>query len=71
MEELAKANNGHLAASKLTWADVFFASMLELFKIWTGAEVLSKYPNLSKTAENVYNLDAIKAWIKRRPVTDM
>jgi len=71
LEELAKANNGHLAASKLTWADLFFASMLELFKIWTGPEVLAKYPNLIKTAENVYNLDSIKDWIKRRPVTDM
>jgi len=71
LEELAVKNNGHLAVSKLTWADLFFASMLELFKIWTGAEVLSKYPNLSKVADNVYNLSAIKEWLKKRPVTDM
>ncbi|XP_037032093.1 glutathione S-transferase-like [Bradysia coprophila] len=71
LEELAVNNNGHLAASKLTWADLFFASLLELFKIWTGPDVLAKYPNLAKTAENVYNLDSIKDWIKRRPVTEM
>lgn len=71
LEELARDNNGHLAVSKLTWADTFFAAMLELFKIWTGPEVLSKYPNLLKVADNVYNLDAIKQWLKKRPVTDM
>ncbi|KAG4070509.1 hypothetical protein HA402_005741 [Bradysia odoriphaga] len=71
LEELAANNNGHLAASKLTWADLFFAAMLELFKIWAGADVLAKYPNLTKTAENVYNLDSIKDWMKRRPVTEM
>lgn len=71
LEELASENKGHLAVSKLTWADVFFASMLEVFKVWTGPEVLSQYPNLSKVADNVYNLDAIKAWRTSRPVTDM
>lgn len=71
LEQLATDNKGHLAVSKLTWADFFFASMLELFKIIIGPEVLSKYPNLKKVADNVYNLDAIKAWMKKRPVTDM
>jgi len=71
LEEIAKENKGHLAVSKLTWADFFFAAMMEIFKIWTGPEILSKYPNLQKVAENVYNLDAIKTWMKNRPATDM
>jgi len=71
LEEIAKENKGHLAVSKLTWADFFFAAMMEIFKIWTGPEILSKYPNLQKVAENVYNLDAIKTWMKKRPATDM
>jgi len=71
LEEIAKENKGHLAVSKLTWADFFFAAMMEIFKIWTRPEILSKYPNLQKVAENVYNLDAIKTWMKKRPATDM
>jgi len=71
LEEIAKENKGHLAVSKLTWADFFFAAMLEIFKVWNGPDFLSSYPNLQKVADNVYNLDAIKAWLKRRPVTEM
>lgn len=70
LEELATENKGHLALSKLTWADLFFASILELLKLWVGPEILDNYPNLSKVADNVYNLEAIKKWIKTRPVTE-
>lgn len=71
LEELARDNKGHLAVSKLSFADLFFAAMLEIFKVWIGPEVLTKYPNLLKVADNVYNLDSIKGWIERRPVTDV
>ncbi|KAG4070424.1 hypothetical protein HA402_005735 [Bradysia odoriphaga] len=71
LEELANDNNGHLAASKLTWADVYFVSMIELFKVWTGPELLANYPNLTKTIENFQNLDVIRGWIERRPVSEM
>lgn len=70
LDELALVNNGHLAVSKLTWADLFFAALLELFNTWIGTDV-SKYPNLREVTDNVYNLEAIKDWMKRRPVTEM
>jgi len=69
LEEIAKENNGHLVASKFTWADFIFAAMLELMKIMEGEDIIDKYPNLQKVANNVYSLDSIKTWMENRPVT--
>jgi len=68
LEQLAKENDGHLAVSKLTWADFFFTIYSDIFKVWElPADYLDKYPNLQKVVNNVNSLDSIKAWIKKRP----
>jgi len=67
LEEIVKKNNGHCACNKLTWADLFFVSMMDLMEYYSGEKLFAKYPCMTKLRETVNNLPAIKAWIKERP----
>ncbi|KAG4070466.1 hypothetical protein HA402_005698 [Bradysia odoriphaga] len=70
LENCAKQNNGHLALSKLTYADFYFASMIESLYVMIKPDFLDHYPNLKKVVDNVRSIESIKAWIAKRPVTE-
>jgi glutathione S-transferase len=72
LNAIAEANDGHLACKKLTWADLYFAALTGVMKFGAieGEDIWSKYPALRKVVDNVESLDAIKAWIAERPVTE-
>ncbi|KAG4070508.1 hypothetical protein HA402_005740 [Bradysia odoriphaga] len=70
LEEIAKENNGHLALSKLTWADLYFASLHDMLEYMIKKNFLEKYPYLRKVVDNVYAIDSIKSWIAKRPVSE-
>ncbi|KAK4872787.1 hypothetical protein RN001_014816 [Aquatica leii] len=70
-DTIAKTNNGHFAIGKLTWADFYFVGLLSYMNFMAGKNLVEGYPNLQKLEKNVLSLPAIKAWIEKRPKTDM
>jgi prostaglandin-H2 D-isomerase / glutathione transferase len=68
----AEENDGHLAAKKLTWADLYFVALHKILILMTkNPDIYSEYPALLRVVENVESIDSIKKWIAERPVTDM
>lgn len=71
LEMIAKENSGHLALGKLTWADFYFAGIIDYLNYMTKTNLVEKYPSLQKTLDNVMQLEQIKAWVEKRPVTEV
>jgi glutathione S-transferase len=71
LEAIVKENNGHLALSKLTWADVYLAGIVEYLNYMVKGDILEKYAGLKGLVQSVYDLEPIKAWLEKRPVTDV
>jgi len=71
LDNLAKDNNGHLALGKLTWADVYLAGVLDYLNYMAKTDLLENHANLKKVVDTVYALEPIKAWLEKRPQTDV
>lgn len=71
LEAIVKENNGHFALSKLTWADMYFAGVLDYLNYMVKFDLLESYPALKGLVDSVNSLDSIKAWLEKRPVTDL
>jgi len=71
LEAIATENNGHLAVGKLTWADIYFASLFELLNVLAKRNMTDGFPHLKKLIDTVQSIDSIKKWIAKRPVTEM
>lgn len=56
---------------QLTWADLYFTSLLECLNVLAKRNMTDGYPHLQKLTETVKNIDSIKKWIAKRPVTEM
>lgn len=69
LDEAAKG--GHLALGKLTWADLYFVSLMEYINYMVKSDLLEKYANLQKVMTNVKNLPAIKNYIATRPKSEI
>ncbi|GJQ79691.1 hypothetical protein Trydic_g5839 [Trypoxylus dichotomus] len=67
LENIAKANNGHLAVGKLTWADFYFTGLQKYLKIMVGRDITEDRPSLKEVVSNVSSIPAVKAWIETRP----
>ncbi|KAB0792278.1 hypothetical protein PPYR_14237 [Photinus pyralis] len=71
IEAIAKKNNGHLAAGKVTWADLYFIGILDYMNYMVGHNLIADCPNLQVMQKTVLNLPGIKEWVAKRPITDM
>ncbi|KAG4070477.1 hypothetical protein HA402_005709 [Bradysia odoriphaga] len=71
LDAIAKENNGHLALGKLTWADFYLTGIIDYLNYLVKFNLLDPYPNLKAVVDNVNALDAVKAWVAKRPVTDL
>lgn len=56
--------------SQLTWADVYFAAVVDVFSSFAGFDLIENYSNLQTVVSNVNSVESIKAWIDSRPATD-
>ncbi|XP_031356782.1 glutathione S-transferase-like [Photinus pyralis] len=70
MEAAAKKNKSHLAAGKLTWADVHFVGIVDYLSFMIGRDLLADCPSLQVLQKTVLKLPGIKEWVVKRPVTD-
>uniref|UniRef100_A0A8D8R3S9 glutathione transferase n=1 Tax=Cacopsylla melanoneura TaxID=428564 RepID=A0A8D8R3S9_9HEMI len=68
-EELIKANGGYLANGKLSWADIFFVSMLDYMSMMAKQELTANAPALKKLSDEVLAIPAIKKWVEKRPAS--
>ncbi|XP_044270389.1 glutathione S-transferase-like [Tribolium madens] len=71
LDAVVKANNGHLAVGKLTWADLYFVAVLKYLCFMCGSDIIANYPNLVALKKSVLEIPAIKNWVEKRPKTDM
>ncbi|XP_067008870.2 glutathione S-transferase-like [Anabrus simplex] len=69
LDKQVKDNGGHFVGGKLTWADLYFASVNDTWGVVLGKLPTDDYPNLKVVYDKVNALPAIKAWIAKRPVT--
>uniref|UniRef100_A0A182PUJ2 glutathione transferase n=1 Tax=Anopheles epiroticus TaxID=199890 RepID=A0A182PUJ2_9DIPT len=68
---IAKENNGHLVLGKPTWADVYFAGILDYLNYLTKTNLLENFPNLQEVVSKVLDNENIKAYIAKRPITEV
>lgn len=71
LEQTVKDNDGHFALNKLTWADVYFAGIVDYMNYMAKRDLLEPYPALRAVVEMVNALEPIKAWIEKRPQTEV
>lgn len=55
---------------QLTWVDIYFAAVMDVFSGFAGFDLIENYSNLQSVVSNVTSIDSIKAWIDSRPATD-
>ena len=60
-----------LSLPQLTWADIYLAGVLDYLNYMTKVDLLEKHENLKAVVDTVFALEPIKAWLEKRPVTDV
>ncbi|VVC36042.1 Hypothetical protein CINCED_3A004503 [Cinara cedri] len=64
-ENIVTYNHQHFVRGKLTWADIFFASIANsIGKLINNTSYLDKYHNLKKLTEKVLSIEAIQSWLE-------
>ncbi|XP_055917562.1 glutathione S-transferase [Eupeodes corollae] len=71
LEQTVKDNDGHLALGKLTWADIYFAGILDYMNYMVKRDLLETYPGLRALVDSINSIESIKAWIEKRPQTEV
>ncbi|CAH1953384.1 unnamed protein product [Acanthoscelides obtectus] len=69
LEAQAKENGGYLALPKLTWADVYFTSLIDYINVLVDNDIIAKAPNLQAVKNKVWSVPNIKKWMDKRPQT--
>nr|WCC58243.1 glutathione S-transferase [Pharsalia antennata] len=69
LDDQAKKNKGYFVNGRLTWADLFFVSLLDYMSLLTKKDLIANSPNLQIVNENVLKIPNIKAWVDKRPRT--
>ncbi|XP_058456414.1 glutathione S-transferase [Malaya genurostris] len=71
LDDIARENNGYLALSKLTWADLYFVAILDYLNYMTKSDLVANHPSLQQVVDNVTSIESIKNWIDKRPSTEI
>jgi len=69
LNEQVKKNGGYLVGGRLTWADIFFVSLLDYLNFMAKYDIVDKYDNLKQLREKVLAEPKIKSWVAKRPKT--
>jgi glutathione S-transferase len=70
LDSMIYENNGYFALGKLTWADLYFASLLDYLNYMCNINLIEHHPNLRYNVEMVLSLEGIRNWIAKRPQTE-
>jgi glutathione S-transferase len=55
----------------MSWADVYFLGISDYLSKMYGSDIAADYPNIKALFVNVSSQPKIKAWLEKRPVTEM
>ncbi|KAK3917712.1 Hematopoietic prostaglandin D synthase [Frankliniella fusca] len=67
-------NGGFTAGKTILWSDIILAEFLDALtirKTIEPADLASKYPHLAKVKDAVFNTPSVKAYLDKRPHTDI
>ncbi|XP_041786210.1 glutathione S-transferase-like [Anopheles merus] len=70
LDDIARDNNGYLANSKLSWADIYFTAILDYLNYMTKSDLVANHPYLQRVVDNVTSIESIRSWIDKRPKTE-
>lgn len=56
---------------QLSWADLVFVSLLDLFNFMAKTDLLEGRPKLQALKEQVLAIPQIKLWMEKRPITSI
>ncbi|KAJ9592543.1 hypothetical protein L9F63_015778 [Diploptera punctata] len=70
-DDVIKANGGYFVNGKLTWVDLYFIAMIDYLDAMAKQDLTAKHPNLKALKDKVLQQPAIKAWVAKRPKTDV
>ncbi|XP_019878295.1 glutathione S-transferase isoform X2 [Aethina tumida] len=70
-EAIAKENNGHFALGRLTWADLLWLGLIDYMNFMVGKDLTADHPNLKAVIVNASANANIKAWLEKRPKTEL
>nr|XP_012217369.1 PREDICTED: uncharacterized protein LOC105669156 [Linepithema humile] len=71
LEAQVKSNGGHFVRGKLSWADLLWAAYCEYLSVVLAGDPNKDHPELKKLVEKVRALPNIKAYIEKRPKTEL
>ncbi|XP_029664634.1 glutathione S-transferase-like [Formica exsecta] len=71
LEAQVKRNGGYFVGGKLSWADLLWAAYSEYLNSALARDINKNHPELKKLVEKVRALPNIKAYIEKRPKTQL
>lgn len=60
-----------LCLLQLSWADLIFVAMIDLFNYMAKIDLLENRPKLQALKKQVLEIPQIKSWINKRPKTEL
>ncbi|KAL0132501.1 hypothetical protein PUN28_000326 [Cardiocondyla obscurior] len=70
-EEQVKKNGGYFVGGKLSWADILWAAYSDYLSFVLNGDPNKDHPELKKLVDKVRALPKIKAYIEKRPKTQL
>lgn len=55
----------------MTWADIYFAGIVDYLNYLTKIDLLENFPSLKQVVQQVLDNENIKNYIAQRPVTEV
>lgn len=71
LEEQVKKNGGHFVRGKLSWVDLLYSAFSEYLSVVVNGDLNKDHPALKKLVESVRARPNVKAYLEKRPKTDL
>lgn len=71
MNEQVKQNSGYFVDCALSWADLTFVALLDYMNYMAKYDIIEDYPELKQLKDKVLALPQIKAWVAKRPESEL
>ncbi|XP_053980880.1 uncharacterized protein LOC128877527 [Hylaeus volcanicus] len=71
LDAQVKKNGGYFVGGALTWADLTFVALLDYLNFMMKSDIIEKFDNLKQLRDKVLALPAIKAWVAKRPQSEL
>lgn len=68
---LINQNNFLYFFIQLTWADFYFAGIIDYLNYLAKQDLTANHENLKRVIDNVLNESSIQDWISNRPQTEI